>query len=234
MTLDIISRALCTWLLAAIFAASCSIFWALDDEELFIIEGSCQFISIGCCHRQRCVRSRQQQQQLTWGGGSVASQIWLVKLGSQPGVGKGSETGPMMGGLRVALRTLPVEWRLLPESDPRHRCTEDIAVNITFVVWRLCEGLLSQNKVLQRSAEQILDDRAVDIVQQRFVEQNLEAPCVVPVEVWRGSVAPFSGVLQLLDVLALFSRGNLGIVSTSPSTGRHSPSCSRDSLRMLL
>ena len=35
-------------------------FGALHDEELFIIEGSCQFTSIGCCHRHRCVRSRQQ------------------------------------------------------------------------------------------------------------------------------------------------------------------------------
>ena len=70
----------------------------------------------------------------------------------------------------------------------------------------------------------------MDRAHQRFVEQQLEAPCVVPVEVWRGSV----DVLQFLDMLALFSRGNLDIFSTSSFTGRHSPSCSCESLRMLL
>ena len=38
-------------------------FGVLDDEEIIIIEGSCQFISIGCCLRHRCVSSRQKQQQ---------------------------------------------------------------------------------------------------------------------------------------------------------------------------
>ena len=60
--------------------------------------------------------------------------------------------------------------------------------------------VLSQNRVLKRSVEQILDDKVVDRVQQRFVEQDLEAPCVVLVEVWRGSVAPFSVVFTLLTL----------------------------------
>ena len=37
----------------------------------------------------------------------------------QPGLSKASETGPMMGVLRVALRTLSVECRLLRVSYPR-------------------------------------------------------------------------------------------------------------------
>ena len=89
--------------------------------------------------------------------------------------------------------------------------------------------VLSQNKVLQRFAGRIPDDKVVDRVQQVCVEEDLEAPCVL-VEVWRRSVAPFSDVLQLLDMLALFSH----IISTSSSAGRHSSSCSCDSLRMLL
>ena len=36
--------------------------------------------------------------------------------------------------------------------------------------------VLSQNKVLQRFAEQILDDKVVDRAQQRFEEQDLEVP----------------------------------------------------------
>ena len=43
--------------------------------------------------------------------------------------------------------------------------------------WRLWEGLvLSQTRILQRFVEQILHDTVVDRVQQRFVEQDLEAP----------------------------------------------------------
>ena len=38
--------------------------------------------------------------------------------------------------------------------------------------------VLSQNKVLQRFAEQILDDQVVDRVQQRFEEQDFEVPRV--------------------------------------------------------
>ena len=40
--------------------------------------------------------------------------------------------------------------------------------------------VLSQNKVLQRFVEQIIDDMVVglDRVQQRFVEQDFEAPYV--------------------------------------------------------
>ena len=46
--------------------------------------------------------------------GDVASEAW-----SLCGVGKGSVTGPMMGGLRVAPRTLSVECRLpLGKGDP--------------------------------------------------------------------------------------------------------------------
>ena len=46
------------------FSLRCAAFFgALDDDEIFIIEGSCQFISIGCCHGHRCVRSRQKQPQ---------------------------------------------------------------------------------------------------------------------------------------------------------------------------
>ena len=59
---------------------------------------------------------------------------------------------------------------------------------------------LSHDRVLQRFVEQILDDKAEDMVQQRPVEQDLEAPCVVLVEVWRGSVAPFSVVNTLLTL----------------------------------
>ena len=44
---------------------------------------------------------------------------------SRPGVGKCSVTGPKMGGLRVALRTLSVECRLLRESDPRRYCGQN-------------------------------------------------------------------------------------------------------------
>ena len=48
--------------------------------------------------------------------------------------------------------------------------------------------VFSLDKVLQRLVEQIIeDDRVVDWVQQRFVEQTFETPCVVLVEVWRGS-----------------------------------------------
>ena len=107
-----------------------------------------------------------------------------------------------------------MECRLLRASDPRpyrHHCTEDTAVNITFV-WGGTQGpqsgflngeegaaagqevagvnvkvlLLSQNKVLRRFAEQILDDKVVDRA-QRFVEQDLKAPCVVLEQAWRGS-----------------------------------------------
>ena len=49
-----------------------------------------------------------------------------------------------------------------------------------------------------------------------------------------GLVAPFSDVMQLLDVFALFSRGNLDITSQSSSPGRHLPSRSCDSQRVLL
>ena len=68
--------------------------------------------------------------------------MWTVLSGrlgearSQPGVGKGSDTGPMMGGFRVALRTLSVECLSLRVSDPRlywHHCAEDTEVNIMFV-----------------------------------------------------------------------------------------------------
>ena len=51
---------------------------------------------------------------VTYRWGSVASEA-----GCQPGVSKGSETRPVMGGLRVALETLSVECRLLWVSDPR-------------------------------------------------------------------------------------------------------------------
>ena len=46
-------------------------------------------------------------------------------------------------------------------------------------------AVLSQDKVLQRSVEQIIVDDKVglDRVQQRFVEQNFETPRVVLVEV---------------------------------------------------
>ena len=44
-----------------------------------------------------------------------------------------------------------------------------------------------------------------------------------------GLVATFSDVMQLLDVLALFSLANMDIISISSFSGRHSPSCSCDS-----
>ena len=103
---------------------------------------------------------------------------------SAPGVGKSSEIGPIMGGLRVALRTLSVECCLLQESDPRPR-SENTAVNITFVQGGAQEpqsaflgrggleggrrrpdrrqglqGLL-RGQVLQRFAEQIIEDDKV-------------------------------------------------------------------------
>ena len=62
-------------------------------------------------------------------------------------------------------------------------------------------------------------------IQQRFVEQNFEA------WVW---FAPFSDVMQPSDVLALFSGGNLDIISWSSSPGRQLPSCSCESQRILL
>ena len=55
----------------------------------------------------------------------------------------------------------------------------------------------------------------VDRVHQRFVEQGLEAPCVVDVEVWRRRDHDAHAV----------SLVNLDIVSTSSLSGGHLPSC---------
>ena len=89
--------------------------------------------------------------------------------------------------------------------------------------------VLSQNKVLQRYAEQILDDKVVDRAQQRFEEQDLEVPRVSLVQSGVSLVGPFSDV----DKLLALSHGNLDIISTSSLSGRHSPSVC-DSLRRLL
>ena len=89
--------------------------------------------------------------------------------------------------------------------------------------------VFSQNKVLQRFAEQILDHKVVDRAQQRFEEQDLEVPRVSLVQSGVGLVAPFSDV----DKLLALSHGNLEIISTSSSSGRHSPSVC-DSPRRLL
>ena len=49
----------------------------------------------------------------------------------------------------------------------------------------------------------IEDDRVVNLVQQRFVEQNFETPCVVLVELWgMGLVAPFAAPGRPRPVLA--------------------------------
>ena len=63
----------------------------------------------------------------------------------------------------------------------------------------------------------------LDRVQQRFVEQDLQAPRVGS-DV--GLVAPFSVVIKFV---AQFSTGNLDTISTSSSSGRHLPSCLRQS-----
>ena len=119
------------------------------------------------------------------------------------GVGKGSETGPMMDGLRVALRTLSVECCFLPESDPRpygHQSPyrryygqhyiragapkwvpgQERAAGQGGGGWRLRGEVLvlSQNNVLQCFVEQIIDDLGPDRVQRHFVKQDLEAPRV--------------------------------------------------------
>ena len=74
--------------------------------------------------------------------------------------------------------------------------------------------VLSQNKVLLRFVELIIDDLGLDRVQQRFEEQDLEASRTSLVEVWRGSGG------------AVLRRGQV-------SPGRHLPSVC-DSLRRLL
>ena len=71
--------------------------------------------------------------------------------------------------------------------------------------------VLSQNKVLQRFAEQILDEKVVRRAQQRFEEQDLEVPRVSLVQSCVGLVAPFSD----MDKLLALSHGNLDIISTS-------------------
>ena len=175
------------------------------------------------------------------------------EAGSQPRVGKGSETGPMMGDLRVALRTLSVKCRLFRESDPRpywHQAYrrfcgqhytwagrrpgaqksvppgqvraggaggEADGVSVKVLV-------LFQKKVLQR-AEQIIEDKVVDRVQQRFENQDLEAPRLSRA-VWRGSSG---AVLRREHVARAVSLGNLDITSTSFSSGKHMPSCLRQS-----
>ena len=79
--------------------------------------------------------------------------------------------------------------------------------------------VFSQNNVVQRFAEQIIDDdKVVDRVQRRFEEQDLDAPRVSLVQSGVGLVAPFSDV----DKLLALSDGNLDIISTSSSSGRHS------------
>ena len=88
--------------------------------------------------------------------------------------------------------------------------------------------VLSQNKVLQRFVEQILDE-VVDRAQQSFEEQDLEVPRVSLVQSGVGLMAPLSDV----DNLLALSHGNLDIISASSSSGRYSPSVC-DSLRRLL
>ena len=66
--------------------------------------------------------------------------------------------------------------------------------------WRLCE----------RFVEQILDAKVVDRVNSASWSRTSKRP---PSSLWEsgvGLVAPFSDASQLLNVLALFSRGNCG------------------------
>ena len=61
--------------------------------------------------------------------------------------------------------------------------------------------VFSQNKVLQRFAQQIIDDKVVDRVQQRFEEQDLEAPPRLSRAIWRksgGAVLPRGQVARAL------------------------------------
>ena len=79
--------------------------------------------------------------------------------------------------------------------------------------------VFSLDKVLQRLVQQIM---VVDWVQQRFVEQNFESGVRL--------VAPFAAPGRARAILTW----KLDIISSSSSSGRHSPSCSCDSLQMLL
>ena len=148
---------------------------------------------------------------------------------SQPGVSKGSETGPMMGGLRVALTTLSDECRLLRVSDPLPMPVPKILRSTL----RSCRAASRRPKVgswagegggaeaavglqvllpgqfLFRFVEQIIeDDRVVDAgteeVFKVFSQGSLSAlrgaePRCV------GVAAPLSDVIELV----LFSLGNL-------------------------
>ena len=65
--------------------------------------------------------------------------------------------------------------------------------------------VLSQNKVLQRFVEQILDDVVVDRVQQRLEEQDLETPrvrCGFGGAVLRREQASRPAGMEILDTIA--------------------------------
>ena len=82
--------------------------------------------------------------------------------------------------------------------------------------------VLSQDKVLQRFVEQTIDDVKVGLAEFNTASCSRTSRRKSDV----GLVVPFSDVIKFARAVSL---GNLYIISTSSSSGRHFPSCSCDS-----
>ena len=156
----------------------------------------------------------------------MAGEAW-----SQPGVGEGSETGPVMGGLRVALRTLSVVCCLLRESDPRaywhqRARTEDTAVNITFVQGGAQEpqsGFLGRRGLRRGAAGRV----KVSVWSQNNFFQSLwsrssKLPCGLQRRVPALQEVRFEGAS---DSVLPQSAGHF---SCDAETGAHSANCAED------
>ena len=146
-----------------------------------------------------------------------------MKLGVSQGVCRGSETSPMMGSTpyRVAARrTCPSSVASFRErathapADSRESVQNDTAVNC-ILVWDGAREPQSGfpdgeggRAVVQEAAG--VSGKVLGSLPEQgpaaHCERDLEAPSVVLVEVWRGSVAPFSVAITLPSLSHLETR----------------------------